>query len=122
METAELLLEAGFEPKRSIVLSFGFDEEISGHEGAGHLAPFLIDRYGKDGIAAIVDEGSFFSEVWGSTVAAPGTGEKGYTGTVLLDLDSYAEHPLTGRQMSLSRFACLVGTLRFQVITPVSVC
>jgi Gly-Xaa carboxypeptidase len=79
METMELLLDAGFEPKRTIVLSFGFDEECSGRQGAGHLAPFLLDRYGKDGIAALVDEGAGFMEAWGSVFAAPGTGEKGYT-------------------------------------------
>lgn len=64
METIELLLDAGYEPKRTVVMSFGFDEEISGREGAGHLAPFLHDRYGDDGIAAIVDEGAGFSSSW----------------------------------------------------------
>lgn len=79
METMELLLDAGYEPKRTVVLSFGFDEECSGQQGAGHLASFLYDRYGQDGIAALVDEGSGFMEAWGSLFAAPGTGEKGYT-------------------------------------------
>ena len=79
METIELLLDAGYKPKRSIVVSFGFDEEISGRQGAGHLAPFLFERYGTDGIAVAVDEGSTFEKVWGQTFAKPGVGEKGYT-------------------------------------------
>jgi Gly-Xaa carboxypeptidase len=79
METIELLLEAEFEPRRTILLSFGFDEECSGRQGAGHLAPFIHDRYGDDGIAVIVDEGSGFERVWGTVFAKPGTGEKGYT-------------------------------------------
>ncbi|KAK3648849.1 hypothetical protein LTR56_007289 [Elasticomyces elasticus] len=79
METVELLLEADYKPKRTVVLSFGFDEEISGREGAGSLATFLIDRYGKDGVAAIVDEGAGFSEQWGQVFALPGVAEKGYT-------------------------------------------
>lgn len=79
LETVELLLDAGYKPKRSIVLSFGFDEEISGRQGAGHLAPFLLERYGADGIAALVDEGSTFEKAWGQTFAKPGVGEKGYT-------------------------------------------
>jgi Gly-Xaa carboxypeptidase len=79
METIELLLDAGYKPKRSIVVSFGFDEEISGRQGAGHLAPFLFERYGTDGIAVAVDEGSTFERVWGQTFAKPGVGEKGYT-------------------------------------------
>lgn len=79
MESMELFLKAGFKPKRTIVLSFGFDEEISGREGAGSLAPYLLDRYGENGLAAIVDEGAGFSKAWGSVFALPGTGEKGYT-------------------------------------------
>ncbi|SPQ23968.1 8bfe390d-2ea1-4d76-b3e3-bd0eb1963ccb [Thermothielavioides terrestris] len=79
METLELLLEAGFQPKRTILLSFGFDEECSGTRGASHLAAFIQERYGKDGIAVIVDEGSSFEYAWGTLFAKPGTAEKGYT-------------------------------------------
>jgi Gly-Xaa carboxypeptidase len=78
METLELLLEAGFHPKRTILLSFGFDEECSGKQGASHLAAFLQRRYGNDGIAVIVDEGSGFEQAWGTLFAKPGTAEKGY--------------------------------------------
>ncbi|KAK3070582.1 hypothetical protein LTR53_010214 [Teratosphaeriaceae sp. CCFEE 6253] len=79
METVELPLGAGFRPKRSIILSFGFDEEISGREGAGSLAPYLLDRYGENGVAAIVDEGAGFGNQWGQVFALPGVAEKGYT-------------------------------------------
>ncbi|KAJ9134073.1 Carboxypeptidase S [Coniochaeta hoffmannii] len=79
METLETLLEAKYEPKRTVVLSFGFDEECSGRQGAGKLSEYLYKRYGDDGLAVIVDEGSGFEEVWGTLFAKPGTGEKGYT-------------------------------------------
>ncbi|WYZ43272.1 hypothetical protein EsH8_VI_000971 [Colletotrichum jinshuiense] len=78
LESVELLIDAGFSPKRTVVLSFGFDEEVSGERGAGHLAPVLLERYGKDGAAIIVDEGSGFDTQWGKTFALPGTAEKGY--------------------------------------------
>lgn len=78
MGAVEALIEAGFEPQRTLVLSFGFDEEISGHAGAGHLAEVLLDRYGKDGAAIIVDEGSVIQEQWGTIFALPGVAEKGY--------------------------------------------
>ncbi|TDZ54571.1 Carboxypeptidase S [Colletotrichum trifolii] len=78
LESVELLLEADFAPKRTVVLSFGFDEEISGLRGAGHLAPVLIERYGKDGAAVVIDEGSGFDSQWGQVFALPGTAEKGY--------------------------------------------
>ncbi|KAI2466074.1 carboxypeptidase S [Annulohypoxylon bovei var. microspora] len=78
MEAVELLIDAGFKPTRTLILSFGFDEEISGAQGAGNLAKALISRYGKHGAAVIVDEGAGMSTLWGSTFALPGVGEKGY--------------------------------------------
>ncbi|KAL2156658.1 hypothetical protein VTH82DRAFT_1403 [Thermothelomyces myriococcoides] len=78
LETLELLLEANFKPRRTILLSFGFDEECSGKQGASHLAAFIQERYGKDGIAVIVDEGAGFEQAWGTLFAKPGTAEKGY--------------------------------------------
>lgn len=79
METLELLLEASFQPKRTILLSFGFDEECSGLQGAQSLSAHLHERYGDGGIAVIVDEGSTYEESWGTLFAKPGTAEKGYT-------------------------------------------
>ncbi|KAK5109771.1 hypothetical protein LTR62_006503 [Meristemomyces frigidus] len=79
MEVIEMLLTAGFEPKRTIIMSYGFDEEISGRQGAGHLSKFLIERYGENSVAAIVDEGAGFSEQWGQVFALPGVAEKGYS-------------------------------------------
>jgi Gly-Xaa carboxypeptidase len=78
LEAVTALLEAGFRPKRTVLLSFGFDEECSGTQGAGTLAPAIEARYGKDGVAVVVDEGSTFERVWGTLFAKPGTGEKGH--------------------------------------------
>jgi Gly-Xaa carboxypeptidase len=78
LEAVELLLAADYEPKRSILLSFGFDEEVKGGRGAGSLAPFILDRYGRDGVAVLVDEGATFGHNWGAATAIPGVGEKGY--------------------------------------------
>jgi len=78
LESIELLLQAKYEPKRTLVLSFGFDEEISGLHGASKLASFLIDRYGKDGAAVILDEGAGIANAWGTNFAVPGVAEKGY--------------------------------------------
>ena len=78
LESVELLLAAGYRPQRTVILSFGFDEEVSGPQGAGHLAPFLLDRYGKDSFAVIVDEGAPVTSIWGSHFAQPGVAEKGY--------------------------------------------
>ncbi|KUI59413.1 Carboxypeptidase S [Cytospora mali] len=78
LEAVEALIDAGFAPERTLVLSFGFDEEISGFYGARYLAGFLLERYGKDGAAIVVDEGSAIMEQWGTVFALPGVAEKGY--------------------------------------------
>lgn len=58
----ETLLEAGFKPTRTVVLAFGFDEEASGFQGAGHLGPHLEETYGKNAFAMIVDEGCKYDD------------------------------------------------------------
>ena len=57
LSTVETLIENGFKPTRSIVLSFGFDEEASGLHGAKRLADFLLEKYGENAFALLVDEG-----------------------------------------------------------------
>lgn len=49
MSALEHLLERGWRPTRTIVLAFGFDEEIGGPQGAATIFPFLLERYGKVG-------------------------------------------------------------------------
>ncbi|KAF7425950.1 hypothetical protein PC9H_008312 [Pleurotus ostreatus] len=77
MLAIEMLLERRFFPTRTIVLAFGFDEEIGGAQGAGHISPVLQQRYGPNSFAAILDEGGSFGEEYGSIFASPGVAEKG---------------------------------------------
>lgn len=55
--SVETLINNGFEPERTIVLSFGFDEEVSGAQGATALSKYLLSKYGEDGFAMLIDEG-----------------------------------------------------------------
>ncbi|KAJ6599934.1 hypothetical protein DFH09DRAFT_1129085 [Mycena vulgaris] len=77
LTSIEVLLEKNFAPTRTVVLSFGFDEEAGGYHGAGHLGPALLERFGPDSFAMIVDEGSGYAENYGAIFAAPGIAEKG---------------------------------------------
>ncbi|KAJ4991929.1 peptidase family M20/M25/M40 [Stagonosporopsis vannaccii] len=88
LNSVEALLSAGFTPRRTLILSFGFDEEISGRQGAQHLAKRLIEKYGHNSIAAIVDEGAVNVENWGADFAIPGVAEKGY-----IDVDIIVRMP-----------------------------
>ncbi len=80
LEAAERLLDEGWEPQRTIYLSFGHDEEIGGSRGAETIAGVLKDR----GIHPeyILDEGMAVTKgmipMMNKPVALIGTCEKGY--------------------------------------------
>ncbi|OBA20520.1 carboxypeptidase S [Metschnikowia bicuspidata var. bicuspidata NRRL YB-4993] len=79
-ESLELLCKENFRPARSIVVALGFDEEVSGYNGARFIGQYLVERFGEDSFYAIIDEGFGLTvdETTGRIVAMPGTREKGY--------------------------------------------
>ncbi|KAJ3275164.1 hypothetical protein HK104_003958 [Borealophlyctis nickersoniae] len=78
VEAVEALLNVGFKPRRTVLMAFGSDEEISGHQGAKKIAQSLLDRGLKDKVALAVDEGSQIVEAEGVTLAMVSIQEKGY--------------------------------------------
>jgi Gly-Xaa carboxypeptidase len=78
LNAVEALISADFTPHRTLIVSFGFDEEVSGPQGAQHLSEYLLKKLGYNSIAAIVDEGAVNVESWGANFAIPGVAEKGY--------------------------------------------
>ncbi|PPQ92561.1 hypothetical protein CVT25_010514 [Psilocybe cyanescens] len=79
MTAIEHLISSGWSPKRTIILAFGQDEEISGPRGATNIGIYLEKIYGKNGIEMIVDEGGMNIETsYGTEFALPGIAEKGY--------------------------------------------
>ncbi|KAH3684015.1 hypothetical protein WICPIJ_005038 [Wickerhamomyces pijperi] len=83
-EVWQLLLEKGYKPKRTMVLSLGYDEETIGrYDGALSLVSVLKKRY-SNGIYALIDEGSGVNKLHvedqsvNRYLAMPGTVEKGY--------------------------------------------
>lgn len=79
LQALELLLSQDFQPERGIVLAVGSDEEASGQFGAAKINEILMERYGDDGIYAIVDEGlNGIKKQEGVYMASPGTAEKGF--------------------------------------------
>lgn len=66
--------------QRTVIFSFGFDEEISGLHGAAHLSEHLLKKYGPKSIDHILDEGApMFVELNGKYFGLVVTAEKGYT-------------------------------------------
>lgn len=82
-----LLSQDGFEPSRTVILAFGFDEQCSGSRGAPAISEYLEEKFGKGGVSVILNEGGGGLEGVGDTLyALPAVYEKGYL-DVWYDLD-----------------------------------
>ena len=80
LEAVEALLASGLQPRRTLYLAFGQDEEIGGTQGAAKIAGLLRSRQVR--VEYILDEGGFVAEGLIPGLAAPaalvGIAEKGY--------------------------------------------
>ena len=89
MEAAESLLKQGFQPKRTVLLCFGYNEESSG-SGARAIVAWLQQQ--KIRASLVVDEGGEISREKFKDLKRPvamiGVGEKGY-----VTFDLLAQHP-----------------------------
>jgi len=88
LESVELLLDQGFQPRRTVYLAFGQDEEVGGVRGATQLAETLYRRGVRP--LFVLDEGGIVAEgmIPGveNPVALVGVAEKG-----IVDLTLVAE-------------------------------
>ncbi len=79
MEAIESLLEAGMNPRRSVYLAFGHDEEVGGAQGGAAIVALLRRRGVR--FEYVLDEGGAVvsGQMFGiaPSVAAVGTAEKG---------------------------------------------
>jgi len=96
LSAVEALLAEGFTPKRTVLLAFGHDEEISGKAGAAAIVEHLATR-GVEA-EAVLDEGNpmvrgIVPNVPGA-VAPIGVAEKGYL-TLRLAVDMPGGHSST---------------------------
>uniref|UniRef100_UPI004048BA6B M20/M25/M40 family metallo-hydrolase n=1 Tax=Roseivirga sp. TaxID=1964215 RepID=UPI004048BA6B len=93
LEAVELLLSEGFQPKRTVYLAFGHDEEVGGEKGAVAIAKYLKE-HGVEA-AYILDEGYAITQqlIPGveDDVAFIGIAEKGST-TIELTVDMDGGH------------------------------
>lgn len=69
LEAIETLLREGYQPKHTVYLAFGHDEEIGGEQGAKVLRDTLVAR-GLKTAALVLDEGGAIAE--GSMLGVPG--------------------------------------------------
>ena len=92
IESVDLLNKSGFMPKRTVILAFGCDEEISGENCGRPIFNLLHDRYGDDGIYLIMDEGSVgIQREFDQSFAMVSVAEKGYL-DVGINVTSFGGH------------------------------
>lgn len=80
LEAVEALLRAGYQPRRTVLLAYGHDEETLGLRGAAALAALLKTQHPK--LAMVLDEGGLVKADGVAGLAQPvalvGISEKGY--------------------------------------------
>jgi Gly-Xaa carboxypeptidase len=95
METFEELLRDGFIPKRTMIITLGYDEEAIGrYRGAVSLASYLVDIYGEKNFYAVLDEGGSLAKFEDVILGNVVVNERGY-------LDMYVELQVPGGHSSL---------------------
>ena len=113
LESVEYLIKDGFKPSRSVYLAFGFDEEITGQEGAGKIADYLKAQ-GQQ-FEYMTDEGEIIitGAVPGITapVALIGTAEKGYLSVELSASSEGGHSSMPPRQTTIGIVAAAIDKL-----------
>jgi carboxypeptidase PM20D1 len=93
LEAIEMLLASGFQPRQTVYLISGADEEVTGLRGARQIAQLLEQR--KVHLDFVIDEGLVITQGILPGVKAPvaivGVAEKGYL-SVLLKANAQAGH------------------------------
>ncbi|MGB4291920.1 MAG: M20 family peptidase [Bacteroidales bacterium] len=120
LEAVERLLSEEFVPERTIYLSFGHDEEISGENGARAIAAYLEEKGVKaeyvldEGMAVTVGMVPMIKE----PVALVGTSEKGYL-SVRLTAEMSGGHSSTPeKESALTVIAKAVDALAAKQMKP----
>jgi carboxypeptidase PM20D1 len=113
MESVEYLIKEGYKPSRTVYLAFGFDEEITGKEGAGNIAKYFKQQ-GVE-FEFITDEGELIITGAVPGISAPvaliGTAEKGFL-SIELSADSEGGHAsMPPRQTTVGIVAAAIDKL-----------
>lgn len=113
LEAVEALLGAGFEPRQTIYLAFGHDEEISGHQGAEAMAAMLEERGVR--LEFVLDEGLAVTDGMMPGLTTPaamiGTAEKGYLSLELLAEEESGHSSMPPRRTAIGVLSAAIARL-----------
>ncbi|MGI4835003.1 MAG: M20/M25/M40 family metallo-hydrolase [Janthinobacterium lividum] len=113
LEAVEYLLGTGYQPRRTVLLAYGHDEETQGRRGAGALAALIGQQY--PALEMVLDEGGTVKTdgVAGlqQPVALVGISEKGYLSLVLSATGQGGHSSMPPALTSIGRVAAAVARL-----------
>jgi carboxypeptidase PM20D1 len=113
MEAIEMLVASGYQPERTVYLSFGADEEVAGERGAAKIAALLKQRGVR--LDFVIDEGLLITEGIMPGLAPPtaiiGVAEKGYL-SVQVSFDAVPGHSSMPPPAGTSAIAMMAAALR----------
>lgn len=113
MEAVEGLLRAGFAPRRTVILAFGHDEEVTGPRGARKIADRLAERGLR--VEMVLDEGMAILDGIIPGIAKPvatvGIAEKGYASLELIANGQGGHSSMPPRQTSVGILAAAIRAI-----------
>ncbi|WP_223649326.1 M20/M25/M40 family metallo-hydrolase [Hymenobacter psoromatis] len=116
LEAVEALLRTGYQPRRTVLLAFGHDEETQGRRGAAALAALIQKRYPR--LEMVLDEGGLVKSDGVAGLAQPvalvGVSEKGYLSLELTATGAGGHSSMPPALTSVGRVAAAVARLEAQ--------
>ncbi|HUO80265.1 MAG TPA: M20 family peptidase [Steroidobacteraceae bacterium] len=113
LEAVEMLAAAGFQPRRTLYLAFGHDEENGGLEGARAIAALLGSRGVRLGF--VTDEGMLITDGMLPGLASPaaliGVAEKGSVTLSLTAVEAPGHSSMPGPRSAIGALAAALARL-----------
>jgi carboxypeptidase PM20D1 len=118
LEATERLVKEGYQPKRTIYLSFGHDEEIGGKKGAKKI----VEKLQQQNVKAefILDEGGLLMDglIPDKVAALIGTAEKGYLSVEITATDKGGHSSTPPAETAIDLLTQSIVTLRNTPFVP----
>ncbi|WP_343731770.1 M20 family peptidase [Duganella sp.] len=113
MEAVETLLAAGYQPRATLYLGYGADEEVGGRRGAVEIAKLLKSRNIK--LDYVLDEGMLVTQGIMSGIAKPvaliGVAEKGYASVNLSVATAPGHSSMPPQQTAIGTMSAALAAL-----------
>ncbi|KAI9207424.1 uncharacterized protein BJ171DRAFT_492687 [Polychytrium aggregatum] len=117
LEAIESLLTTGFEPRRTIIMAFGHDEETES-AGAQAIAAYLEANGYLGNVEFVLNDGSMIRPELDTNFASIGTAEKGYMDIQITVRTPGGSSVVMPIRSSIAVLSAIIGQLQITRFTP----